>query len=46
MLPAATIKAITLMTEIASTCEMLKNIYQTTWHNNPEDSIFFWEAVK
>jgi hypothetical protein len=29
---------ITLMMEVASTSEMSVNFYQTTWHNNPEDS--------
>jgi hypothetical protein len=27
-----------LMMEAASTSEMPENFYQTTWHNNPEDS--------
>jgi hypothetical protein len=30
--------AIALMMEAASTSEMSINFYQTTWHNNPEDS--------
>jgi hypothetical protein len=29
---------ITLMMEAASTSETSVNFYQTTWHNNPEDS--------
>jgi hypothetical protein len=29
---------ITPMTEAVSTSETLVNIYQTTWHNIPEDS--------
>jgi hypothetical protein len=29
---------IALMMEAASTSKMLVNFYQTTWHNNSEDS--------
>jgi hypothetical protein len=29
---------IALMMETASTSETWVNVYQTTWHNNPEDS--------
>jgi hypothetical protein len=29
-----------LMMEAAVTSEMSVNVYQTTWHNNPEDSHF------
>jgi hypothetical protein len=29
---------IALMMEAARTSEMSVNFYQTTWHNNPEDS--------
>jgi hypothetical protein len=31
-------RVIALMMEAASTSETLLNFYQTTWHNNPEDS--------
>jgi hypothetical protein len=34
-----------LMLEAASTSEMSVNFYQTTWHNNPEDShlhLYMW----
>jgi hypothetical protein len=34
VLAASIIRA---MSEAASTCETTVNIYQTTWHNNPED---------
>jgi hypothetical protein len=29
-----------LIMEVAGTSEMSVNFYQTTWHNNPEDSHF------
>jgi hypothetical protein len=31
-------QGITLMMEALRISEMLVNFYQTTWHNNPEDS--------
>jgi hypothetical protein len=38
VLAASIIKAINLMMEEASTSVTSVNFYQTTWHNNPEDS--------
>jgi hypothetical protein len=37
---------IVLMMEAASTFEMSENVYQTTWHNNPEDSHLHTRRLK
>jgi hypothetical protein len=36
---------IRVMMEAASISEMLVNFYQTTWHNNPEDSHHHFTCV-
>jgi hypothetical protein len=45
VLVASIIRAITLMMEAASTSKTSETFYQTTWHNNPEDSHLVQESV-
>jgi hypothetical protein len=41
-LAASIIRAISLMMEVASTCQTSVNFYETTRRNNPEDSHLHW----